>query len=199
VTPVTGPSRGLGYRVPRPAVRGTDGNNGNWRTLQDGSGPRAVLLRRRVHKARRNQERGNDEAKRMTTTQRRLTPAIVVAALTLLGCEEPQTAAVNNEIVYDGQSLSAVRDWVSSETDQEANPTASSATPAPPVGDMIGGLEDRLRANPDDLKGWSLLAQSYAFTGRMQEAADAVDRAVVLGADRASLEARVLKAHTGQR
>ncbi len=135
----------------------------------------------------------------MTTTQRKFIPAIVIAALTLLGCEKPQAVVAKNDVVYDGQSLTAVRDWVSGETDQAVDPSARSATTAPPVGDMIGGLEDRLRANPDDLKGWSLLAQSYAFTGRMQDAANAVDRAVELGADRASLEARVLKAHTGQR
>jgi len=143
----------------------------------------------------------------MTTTQRKHGPAMVIATVTatvitsiaLAGCEAPPTAATNNDIVYDGQSLSAVRDWVNGETDRQADQTARSATTAPPVGDMIGGLEDRLRANPEDLKGWSLLAQSYAFMGRMPEAADAVDRAVALGANRASLEARVLKAHAGQR
>ncbi len=63
------------------------------------------------------------------------------------------------------------------------------------VGSLLAGLENRLQEQPDDLKGWSLLAQSYAFVGRMEDAYSAIDRAVALGADRVPLERRVSAAH----
>jgi cytochrome c-type biogenesis protein CcmH/NrfG len=63
------------------------------------------------------------------------------------------------------------------------------------VSTLLTGLEFRLQSEPYDLKGWSLLAQSYAFVGRMEDAYTAVDRAVELGADRGPLERRVRAAH----
>ena len=45
-----------------------------------------------------------------------------------------------------------------------AAPTGS-ATEVAPVQSLIGGLEQRLAARPDDANGWALLAQSYAFMG----------------------------------
>ena len=69
-------------------------------------------------------------------------------------------------------------------------------TGVPPVAEMVGDLEARLERQPDDLQGWRLLAQSYAFLGDMQSAREATDRAVVLGADRDEVEAAVRRAHT---
>jgi hypothetical protein len=60
-----------------------------------------------------------------------------------------------------------------------------------PVSSLIGGLEARLALEPKDASGWALLAQSYAFVGRTTEADAAMERAVRLGVDEASLRDRV--------
>ena len=49
------------------------------------------------------------------------------------------------------------------------------------VSSMVDGLAERLRENPDDGKGWLLLARSYKHLNRQQEAAAAYARAAALG------------------
>src|SRR5215471_2007988 len=41
----------------------------------------------------------------------------------------------------------------------------STPTQAASVSSLVGGLEQRLAAQPNDVDGWALLAQSYAFMG----------------------------------
>ena len=60
-----------------------------------------------------------------------------------------------------------------------------------PVQSLIGGLEARLANDPGDVKGWALLAQSYAFVGDSEGAENAIHRAVELGMDEAALRERV--------
>ena len=45
------------------------------------------------------------------------------------------------------------------------------------VNDMVSKLAERLKANPDDLKGWVMLARSYKALGRHAEAAEAYGKA----------------------
>lgn len=45
---------------------------------------------------------------------------------------------------------------------------------------MVAGLAQRLKNNPDDVEGWSMLARSYNALGRFGEAADAYARLVKL-------------------
>ena len=61
----------------------------------------------------------------------------------------------------------------------------------------MGGLEQRLAAKPDDVEGWALLAQSYAFMGDAAAANGAVKKAVALGMDEQTLRARVDSAMHG--
>jgi len=68
------------------------------------------------------------------------------------------------------------------------------AVQAAPVESLIGGLEARLAAAPDDSAGWALLAQSYAFVANRDGAETALQRAVGLGADEAALRERVQSA-----
>jgi cytochrome c-type biogenesis protein CcmH len=49
-----------------------------------------------------------------------------------------------------------------------------------PLTEMVRALEERLRTNPDDLRGWTLLGRTYAAIGRSREAAAAFERAVPL-------------------
>lgn len=59
------------------------------------------------------------------------------------------------------------------------------------VSDLLAGLEQRLQENPDDAKGWLLLAKSYDHLGRDDAAAAAYDKAVALGISDIGLEARL--------
>lgn len=68
------------------------------------------------------------------------------------------------------------------------------AVRAAPVDSLIGGLEARLAAQPDDAAGWTLLAQSYAFVANREGAETAVQHAVALGVDEPTLRARVQSA-----
>ncbi len=46
------------------------------------------------------------------------------------------------------------------------------------IGDMVQGLDQRLRDNPDDPEGWQRLVRSYVVLNRTDEAADALKRGV---------------------
>jgi cytochrome c-type biogenesis protein CcmH len=43
---------------------------------------------------------------------------------------------------------------------------------------MVAGLDQKLRDNPDDIQGWQRLIRSYLVLGKETEAADALSRAV---------------------
>lgn len=73
----------------------------------------------------------------------------------------------------------------------------SSETRVAPVDSLIGGLQARLAKEPNDAKGWALLAQSYSFMGNAAGAEDAVKRAVALGFDEQGLRERVNGAARG--
>lgn len=67
---------------------------------------------------------------------------------------------------------------------------STSAEPGEPVGSvasMVNGLAARLQGNPDDGKGWLLLAQSYRHLKRLPEAKAAYEKALALGEDDATL------------
>ena len=66
--------------------------------------------------------------------------------------------------------------------------------PLAPVGELLGRLEARVKASPDNVGHWTLLAQSYAHLGRPADAARAAGRAIELGADAAMLNAQLRQA-----
>jgi cytochrome c-type biogenesis protein CcmH len=68
---------------------------------------------------------------------------------------------------------------------------------AAPVSSLVGGLEQRLAAQPNDADGWALLAQSYAFMGDAAAADGAIKKAAALGVDERELRARVDSAMRG--
>lgn len=69
--------------------------------------------------------------------------------------------------------------------------TSDDKTRAASVNELLTGLERRLEENPDDAKGWLLLAKSYDHVGRHVDAAAAYDKAVNLGLSDEVLEARL--------
>lgn len=68
--------------------------------------------------------------------------------------------------------------------------------PMPSVGAMIGRLEERVAAAPEDLEGWLRLGNAYAMADRFEPAADAYRRAIELRADVAPLHAALAEALT---
>jgi hypothetical protein len=56
---------------------------------------------------------------------------------------------------------------------------------------LLAGLEEKLRSNPDDGKGWLLLAKSYDHLGRDADAAAAYAKAAALGVTDEALGARL--------
>lgn len=52
---------------------------------------------------------------------------------------------------------------------------------------LVDKLADRLKRNPDDATGWTMLGRSYAVLGRFQDSADAYAHAVALVGDDAPL------------
>jgi cytochrome c-type biogenesis protein CcmH/NrfG len=85
--------------------------------------------------------------------------------------------------------------WEPSPQPPAAQPRATAGTAsgveAPPISDLVTGLETRLAAAPDDANGWALLAQTYAFLGDADGAERAIQHAVALGVDESALRARV--------
>jgi cytochrome c-type biogenesis protein CcmH len=59
--------------------------------------------------------------------------------------------------------------------------SSAGSTQLASVESMVGGLEQRLADQPDDGKGWLLLAKSYRHMGRMDDAREAYSRAESLG------------------
>jgi tetratricopeptide (TPR) repeat protein len=57
------------------------------------------------------------------------------------------------------------------------------------VASMLDGLASRLEEDPDDAGSWLLLARSYKYLDRMNEAVDAYEHAVALGQFDAELDA----------
>lgn len=120
----------------------------------------------------------------------------------LTACDAPPPS----ESVAESESMEAdleiVGTWAASQSDPQSDPQVNNdlharSSSQPPVADMIAGLEQRLAANPDDIKGWSLLATSYAYVGQMSDARNAKLKAVELGADAEQLERQIVDAHDG--
>jgi cytochrome c-type biogenesis protein CcmH len=74
------------------------------------------------------------------------------------------------------------------------DPPAGAGVQAPPVESLVAGLEARLAEQPNDAEGWTLLAQSYAYTSNEEAVERAVRRAVDLGVDEAMLRDRISSA-----
>lgn len=83
--------------------------------------------------------------------------------------------------------------------DVEAAGLISDKERADMIGEMVAGLDERLRRNPDDPEGWQRLVRSYAVLNRSDDAADALARGVAaLGAQsEAAAELRQLAASLG--
>jgi cytochrome c-type biogenesis protein CcmH len=72
---------------------------------------------------------------------------------------------------------------------EKAAHMAAPDKPLPDVNTMIERLAARLQTAPDDLKGWRMLGWSYFHTGRYEQAATALARAIELDPNSTDLRA----------
>ena len=73
----------------------------------------------------------------------------------------------------------------------QAETTQASPGRSASVGSLIGGLESRLAENPEDAKGWLLLARSHDHLGDNAKAWNAYSRARGLGLTDEALELKL--------
>lgn len=65
--------------------------------------------------------------------------------------------------------------------DRPSEPVASPSLPtAEQIQGMVSGLAQRLKDQPDDVKGWRMLARSYETMGRFEDAAGAYRKVISL-------------------
>jgi len=115
---------------------------------------------------------------------------ITSMAVVLWRYDEPRG---RSELVRSLDSLA----WPTTQSPPLPPPRSAAIPPAAQVASvdsLVGGLEARLAANPDDAEDWALLAQSYAYTANAEAVERAVQRAVALGVDESSLRERVANA-----
>jgi hypothetical protein len=80
-----------------------------------------------------------------------------------------------------GSPQAAGVDTTARATYTDVNAPASKSRTVASVADMVDGLATRLKDNPDDAKGWLLLARSYRQLQRISEAREAYRNAAALG------------------
>jgi hypothetical protein len=103
---------------------------------------------------------------------------LIASALLYSAVGDREMASMDDELASAGASLAAARE-------SSVDPSNGKAAP---IGDLVSGLERRLAENPDDGKGWLLLAKSYDHLGDPIRAASAYSRARELGFVDAALE-----------
>lgn len=84
------------------------------------------------------------------------------------------------------------------ETGMGSSPPATTTVADNKVGSiasLLGGLEERLRREPNDADGWLLLAKSYQRLGQLAEAHDAYAKAKALGQSDGTLESSLTGDH----
>jgi cytochrome c-type biogenesis protein CcmH len=151
-----------------------------------------VEVQRRMLAASAEQGRG-DGASPATIRKRRLAAAVLVifllpagALLTYVGVGRPGLPDLPLAKRTDGAGTTRMA--------QQSQPSAQPQQPAgaaaqPGVAEMVTGLEEKLKANPEDADGWALLARSYMVTERYREAVTAYGRALAMVPDNIQLVA----------
>lgn len=90
----------------------------------------------------------------------------------------------------------AAREMLTQEHRNGGNrPASSSASPAreniASVASLVSGLEERLKSDPADAKGWLLLAKTYSHLDRPEDATAAYEKAVDLGMSDRDFESKL--------
>lgn len=94
-----------------------------------------------------------------------------------LAADSPWRGAVGQALAQLGVEADPARPGPSAD-DMEAAALMSDNDRAQMIENMVAGLDQRLRDNPQDAEGWRRLVQSYVVLGRMEDAGDALKRGV---------------------
>lgn len=94
-----------------------------------------------------------------------------------LAANSPWRGAVGQALAQLGVEADPARPGPSAD-DMEAAALMSDNDRAQMIENMVAGLDQRLRDNPQDAEGWRRLVQSYVVLGRMEDAGDALKRGV---------------------
>lgn len=94
-----------------------------------------------------------------------------------LATDSPWRGAVGQALAQLGVEADTARTGPSAD-DMEAAALMSDNDRAQMIEDMVAGLDQRLRDNPQDAEGWRRLVQSYVVLGRLDDAGDALRRGV---------------------
>lgn len=117
----------------------------------------------------------------------------VLVVLGCLGLGIALYAAVGKpELASAGSS---VRDRATSPNRSATAESMSQKSKAGSIESLLSGLEQRLAENPEDGKGWLLLAKSYDHLGRAEAAQNAYAKASALGVTDAVLGEKLAGAH----
>lgn len=111
--------------------------------------------------------KGRERPQKVTVAIALLVPLLAIGMYALLG----KPSATDN---ISGRSTVSQNAGVGPVTQQ-------SDTKAGSVASLVDGLEERLKEESGDAKGWLLLARSYQHLNRLEEAAQAYARASALG------------------
>jgi cytochrome c-type biogenesis protein CcmH len=115
---------------------------------------------------------------------------------------DPATATGSGDTISqshsgaNGEMLASLKDYTRSIGAEEHAPMAAGGQLLPDVSTMIERLAARLETAPGDAKGWRMLGWSYFHTGRYQQAATALARAVELDPSSAELKLAYEEAKT---
>ncbi len=106
--------------------------------------------------------------------QRRLLEEVDVAAETVASRQGPsRPTAIALALLLPAAALLGYTALGNPKALDPRNVEAQPQVTAEQINDMVGKLAARMKDNPDDEKGWIMLARSYKTLGRLQEAADA--------------------------
>jgi cytochrome c-type biogenesis protein CcmH/NrfG len=118
------------------------------------------------------------------------TSACALTAATLLLVPANDSRTSEHDVVSLGLAAGYV-DFNKAPARTAAQPRQTSRSGLPSVPAMIRQLESRLASEPGDAKGWSLLAQSYAYVGNRSGAESAIENAVLLGIEESTLRSQI--------
>jgi cytochrome c-type biogenesis protein CcmH len=109
----------------------------------------------------------------------------------LLGSAIPLLAVLFYYLIGTPQALTTGQQALPSRQAEDAAAEAPASQPGMPsqqqIEQRVAGLAARLKENPNDAKGWAMLARSYQSFNRYKEASEAYSRAAELTGNNAQL------------
>ena len=90
-------------------------------------------------------------------------------------------------LLYQLMGSAELIDQIQQARISQTQPAQQPSQPPGSIEDMVAKLAERLQQQPDDLKGWVMLARSYAIMKRYSESAAAYATALRLGGENADL------------